>query len=84
MSLPGITETLFPVLAILLNMAKLWEYFDCCKKNVGLFACPGPRPFSPLVRPELAMRSHQETLRGRGEAAMCAADWAPPHLESLQ
>lgn len=84
MSLPGIIETLSSVLALLLNKAKFWEYFDCCKKNVGLFACPGPRPFSPLVRPKLAVLHHWETQRGRDGDAMCAVDWAPPHLESLQ
>lgn len=60
MSLPGIIQALSSVLEIVLNMAKLWEYFANCskKKDVGLLACLGPMPFSPLVRPELAVCSH--------------------------
>lgn len=39
---------------------------------MGLLSHPGPMLFSPLVGPELAVCSHGETQRGRGESTVCA------------
>lgn len=42
MSLRGVIQTLFSVLEIVLNMEKLWEYFDCKlfkEKGCGSWAC---------------------------------------------
>lgn len=58
-----------------------WNTTNCSKKrDVGLLACP----FSPLVRPELAVSSHWETWRRRDAGATYAVVCGSPHLESLQ
>ena len=44
MFLPGIIQTFSSVLEIVLNMAKLWEYFDCKlfkEKGCGSFGLSG-------------------------------------------
>lgn len=87
MSLPDIVQTLSSVLEIVLNVEKRWKYLDCTLfkgKGCGSFGLSRTNAVFSSAGPELAVCSHGETQRGRGESAVCAMSWTPALLECLQ